>query len=233
MATGRPGFHESRLFHVVDRVSGRRFLVDTGADVSVLPAAPTHRRLQACYTLQAANGSTIPVHGQKSLTLNLGLRRAFRWLFHVADVTEAILGADFLTNYRLLVDVSRKRLLDATTNLCVHGIRSAAPSYRKLSFCAPPSAYSAILEEFPDLTKPPDWTRPVKHDIVHHVITEGPPVHFRPRRLAPEKYTIAKAEFEHMLALGIIRPSSSNWASPLHMVPKKQATGAPAAITGP
>ena len=32
---------------------------------------------------------------------------------------------------------------------------------------------------------------------------------------------MARKEFEHMLELGIIRPSSSTWASPLHMVPKK------------
>jgi len=29
----------------------------------------------------------------------------------------------------------------------------------------------------------------------------------------------ARQEFEHMLQQGIICPSSSNWASPLHMVP--------------
>ena len=30
---------------------------------------------------------------------------------------------------------------------------------------------------------------------------------------------LAKQEFEHMLDLSIIRPSSSPWALPLHMVP--------------
>ncbi|BHF72655.1 hypothetical protein SprV_0401572400 [Sparganum proliferum] len=42
----------------------------------------------------------------------------------------------------------------------------------------------------------------------------------RPRRLAPSRLQAAKAEFEHMLQLGIIRPSESPWVSPLHMVPK-------------
>lgn len=43
----------------------------------------------------------------------------------------------------------------------------------------------------------------------------------KPRRLVTDKHKTAKAEFQHMLALGIIRPSSSPYA-PLHMVPKAQ-----------
>ena len=63
--------------------------------------------------------------------------------------------------------------------------------------------------------------QPVKHSVIHHIKTTGPPVSSRTRRLAPERLNIARKEFDHMLELGIIRPSSSSWSSPLHMVPKK------------
>ena len=42
----------------------------------------------------------------------------------------------------------------------------------------------------------------------------------RIRHLAPECLRIAREEFDHMMELGIVRPSSSSWASPLHMVLK-------------
>ena len=63
--------------------------------------------------------------------------------------------------------------------------------------------------------------QPIKHNVTHHITTTGPPVSARFRRLPPERLKAARQEFEHMLQQGIIRPSSSNWASPLHMVPKK------------
>ena len=62
---------------------------------------------------------------------------------------------------------------------------------------------------------------PVRHDVTHHIDTTGPPVYARRRRLAPECLKLARKEFDNMLQLGIIPPSSSSWASPLHMVPKK------------
>ncbi|KAG8176826.1 hypothetical protein JTE90_003454 [Oedothorax gibbosus] len=44
------------------------------------------------------------------------------------------------------------------------------------------------------------------------------------RRLTPDRLRVAKEEFQNMIDLGHMRPSKSNYASPLHMVPKKDST---------
>ncbi|XP_077519885.1 uncharacterized protein LOC144129646 [Amblyomma americanum] len=63
----------SRLFFIRDPISGLRFLVDTGAEVSVLPCSSTssasHRTGPS---LQSANLIPIATHGEHALTLNLG-----------------------------------------------------------------------------------------------------------------------------------------------------------------
>ena len=56
-------------------------------------------------------------------------------------------------------------------------------------------------------------TTPVKHNVVHHIQTSGLSMFARTHRLPPELITIAHSEFSHMMELGIIRPSSSNWSS--------------------
>ncbi|GFT11986.1 hypothetical protein TNCV_725911 [Trichonephila clavipes] len=61
-------------------------------------------------------------------------------------------------------------------------------------------------------------------DIIHYIETTSRPVTAKARRLAPDRLRIAKAEFENMIILGHMRPSKSNYASPLHMVPKKDST---------
>ena len=58
--------------------------------------------------------------------------------------------------------------------------------------------------------------------MVHHIDTgSAAPVFARPRRLDPEKHLIAEEEFLALEKAGIIRGSNSPWASPLHLVPKK------------
>ncbi len=225
-ATGR---RNSRLLYVTDRESRLRFLVDTGAEVSVIPPSKAERKnRQDTYGLIAANNTPIATYGTRSLTLNLGLRRAFRWVFIIANVRNPILGADFLRHYGLAVDMSHKRLADTTTSLSVQGVISSSPSHSPLLLPnQPTNDFAAILREFPTITQLSGKDRPAKHGVTHHIETTGAPVSSRPRRLAPERLKVARHEFEHMLELGIIRPSSSSWSSPLHMVTKKSGDWRP------
>ncbi|BHF82990.1 hypothetical protein SprV_0802613100 [Sparganum proliferum] len=157
----------------------------------------------------------------RSLTLNIGLRRSFSWIFVVADVPHAILGSDFFAKFDLLVDCRRSCLLDRTTGLSVRRLTpfndSCNLSVLDTGIACP---YRDLLFQHPNIIKPQFRSGEIQHAVVHHIRTSGPPVFPRPRRMAPSRLQAAKAEFEHMLQLGIIRPSESPWAFPLHMVPK-------------
>lgn len=222
-------FRESRRLFVTESVSKRRFLVDTGSDLSCYPYQwLANKPTQSNYTLAAANSSEIRTFGPIHLTLNLGLRRAFQWHFIVADVNTAIIGSDFLAHYKLMPDCANKRLIDSSTGLsCVAAIATLDQTSVKV-ISAPPSEYCALLTEFPSITKPPGLMREPKHNTVHHILTtEGAPVSCRPRRLAPQKLSEAKKVFDDMVQCGTARLSNSPWSSPLHMVPKRDGTWRP------
>ena len=128
-ATGAPGLVPSHLFFITVRTQGLRFLMDTGAEVSVLSPTRTERgRPRECLTLHAANGTSIATHGTRSLTLSLGLRRTFRWVFIVADVEQPILGADFLSHFNLLVALSLGRC-SHSTHYSRHSVHSPVPPF--------------------------------------------------------------------------------------------------------
>ena len=54
--------------------------------------------------------------------------------------------------------------------------------------------------------------------------TVGDPVYQRPYRAALTKRQVIEQEIDQMLADGVIEPSSSPWASPVTLVPKKDGT---------
>ncbi|GFX03238.1 retrovirus-related Pol polyprotein from transposon opus [Trichonephila clavipes] len=197
------------------------FLVDTGSDVSLLPALEYHKRHPPQLTLFAANSSTINVYGQKTLSLDLNVRREFIWTFLLASVKTPILGADFLHYFELVPDLRHKCLRDLKTKLQTTGHIKQAALHSVKTISSHETLYHDLLKFYPSITRLPDPTQPIKHNTVHFIKTNGPPVVAKPRRLAPDRLAIAKSEFQQMMQLGHLRPSSSNYASPLHMVPKQ------------
>lgn len=210
----------SALLHVRDCLTSIRFLIDTGADVSILPATAAHRDLPPLLHLHAANGTKIPVYSRRTMQVNLGLRRSFEWTFYIGAVSQAIIGADMLRHYNLLVDVKGRRLVDPLTSISSPAHPTPGDSTH-LTVIHQDHKFAALLKSFPTLTQPYSAELPIKHHVTHHIETSGPPVHAKARRLAPDRYRRAKAEFESLMRQGIVRPSSSNWSSALHVVAKK------------
>ncbi|GFW20809.1 hypothetical protein TNCV_1050301 [Trichonephila clavipes] len=213
----------SRHLFIRDRRTNVTFLIDTGSDVSIIPATKTQRQNISQMTLSAANTSPIHVYTTQTLSLDLGLRRIFQWTFLVGNVSTPIIGADFLYNFRLVPDISKQALLDSETNIKCHCILGNSRIH-SIKTVSGDSVYHELLRKFPDITKPPRPDQEIKHSVVHYIETNSRPVTAKARRLAPDRLRIAKAEFENMITLGHMRPSKSNYASPLHIIPKKDST---------
>lgn len=206
----------------VNRLS---LLVDTGANVSVLPVARCRadRPRPDCSRLVAANGTEVKTFGSKTLTVSLpGCPSELEWSFVVADVRQALLGADFLRHHRLLVDMAGRKLRSAEDR--VASLEAPKPSHPALAPLL--KKFSSVFAE--DLAGLPSALPATDQlDVRHHIVTTGPPVAARPHRLNQEKAKAVNAELQEMLRLGVVRPSSSPWAAPVHVVRKADGSWRP------
>jgi hypothetical protein len=140
--------------------------------VSAIPRQNSHNKKNhvTSTSLYAANGTKIETYGTYTMQVNFGLRRLFSWPFIIADVTQPNIGADFLHHHNIMVDLKKRRLLDGTTGLTVAGILSSNPS-TGLSTINRSSVdqYSAVLREFPTVTKQQIDRATTHHDVEHDI----------------------------------------------------------------
>ena len=86
---------------------------------------------------------------------------------------------------------------------------------------AEPSLFETLAADYQEVFQSSINTRNIKHAIEHHIVTNGPPVKAKVRRLSPEKLAFVEQEIEQLLDDNILVPSSS-YASPIHIVAKRQ-----------
>ena len=87
-----PKLFHSKLLYVADKNNKCKYLIDTGAAVSVLPKSCANRISDAdCLPLVAANNTTINTYGNSKRVVDVGLKRDYPWTFIVADVQQPII----------------------------------------------------------------------------------------------------------------------------------------------
>ena len=171
------------------------------------------------FTLVAAGGSKIRAWGHRVFPLHFQGQR-FEWNFLLADVSQPIIGADFLAAFDAVIDMYHGTILFNHKYTVFRCYPESSKPQREVSFVD-------IVREFPELTAPSGRKSDKINKIRHHIVTEGPPVVHKARRLDPEKLAAAKEEFKKLEVQGIVRRSSSAWASPLHMVRKSNGSWRP------
>ena len=145
----------SRLLYVTDRNSKLKFFIDTGSEVSVIPLSTGKHFLHPTgLSPQASNNTKINTYGQKSLSLDFGLRREFPFIFLIADVQKPIIGADFLSMFSLLVNYNDCSLHD-NLNSCHITCATDVPDLFNLHILISTNhRFSDIISEFPPIRNP-------------------------------------------------------------------------------
>ena len=102
------------LLFVQDLLSGRDFLVDSGASVSVFPG-PRSSSVDGIKLL-TADGLSMFCSGSRLVPLRFSCgsgSKVYTWNFQLAPVSMPLLGPDFLSHFNLLVDIRGRRLFHA------------------------------------------------------------------------------------------------------------------------
>ena len=120
-----------------------------------------------------------------------------------------LIGADFLTNSSLLVDLRNNQLVhpgELNATPLQRTKRKAKMTGLAFTASANPSTLAKVLAEFLTVTVPNFKIDKPKHVVRHTIETRGQPIRAKARPLPPQKLAAAKANFAEMATAGIFRP---------------------------
>ena len=187
------------------------FLVDSGAERSVMlkELIPASLLFPCDIKLTGVGGNPVDTFGEFKGKIGVpGLQREFSVTF-IASSLKPILGADFLTKHGLQLDMKKRRLHDPLTSISAQ-INSFTDNHISLRVSHAYGKFPEILSPFRELTVPPDYSSIPQTEVTHEIKTTDTPIYCKPRSLFLVKIQIEKREFDTLLELGIVRPSSSS-----------------------
>jgi hypothetical protein len=162
-----------QLTYITDAITGRRFLIDTGASKSILPHSSSST--PSGPSLFTADGQPVPTWGFQRLPVRFG-NRQFHFPFLLAAVSSPIIGHDFLTAHHLIVDPTNHSLLDRRSFQII-AIDSAFHQPIAKTTAAPltliPPPVQKLLAKFPTILGTDLQAHKPTHGITHNIETTG------------------------------------------------------------
>ena len=223
-AASHPTTRPRVLLFLNGDTEGTLSLVDTGASRTLirwdvareLMSAGGQRHIRKCSErIISLTGNALDIVGEVELQSQVGPLR----FVIVKDLShEAILGYDQLARYGFQLNESTLTLGTGTLGL-LHAI--------EMEVCEidvdPDDCIGQVVSEYKCLfgsgSLPTANLPPIKIETLPgHVVCK------RPYRTPLAKRLTVETEVRKMLDMGIIRPSASEWSSPVTLVPKKDGT---------
>ena len=103
----------SPLLFIHDSCHNIEFLIDTGASYSIISSHVINNSKSFntdTYHVSTIGDCTIEIDGQLKTQINLGLSQLFDYDFIIAALPYEIIGADFLRDFNLCVDLNARTL---------------------------------------------------------------------------------------------------------------------------
>ena len=191
------GKSSSHILCLKDQASNEFFIIDTGSDYSIVKSNSFEiANYPSEQFLIAANASKISTHGERTMNLKLSKNCTIKWTFLSAEISFNLIGADFLEQNNLVVDLHNHILINAKTKEKIH------LTNKNLTVEKPPVLFVAdckfthILKEYPDLTRPRNRIIAERVPIEHQIHVDGYPCHARCRPMSAEKLRWLEKEIE-------------------------------------
>lgn len=219
-----------------------RALVDTGATWSVMPKMLLDHLLKQKNVVKGfqnlenvstitASCDQIPLVSKADIHFKIDYL-AWDFPFHIAEKLpiDIILGRDFLRHSLAVINVAKQEIEFPYHQTVTMSLPEAeqteetqlTPKYGENLSESQLEQVKKLISQFPDtVTK----TLGKTNILTYHInIKNDHKVRCRPYQLAPPKSKILQEQIDQLLSKGVIRESTSQFASPAFLVPKKDGS---------